>query len=29
MFGSMTGVSNEFLPLEQFVVPGRALLLMW
>jgi len=29
MFGSMKGVSNEFLPLEQFLVGSRALLLMW
>jgi len=28
MFGSMSGVSNEFLPLEQFLVGGRVLLLM-
>jgi len=28
MFGTMTGVSNEYLPLEHFLVGGRALLLM-
>jgi len=29
MFGSMTGVSNEFLPLEEFLVGCRALLFTW
>jgi len=28
MFSSMTGVGNEFLPLEHFLVGARALLLM-